>query len=259
MASEISPRAEISPKAKIGDNCKIFPFVYIEDDVEIGDNCIIFPFVSILSGTRMGSHNKVHQGSVIGALPQDFDFRGEKSECIIGNNNIIRENVVINRATHTGGQTVIGNDNVLMEGAHISHDTKVADRCVFGYGTKVAGDCVIEDGVIFSSSVIANAKTRVGTGAMIQASTAFSKDVPPYVICTKRSEYGGVNFTMGRSYGVEEKTLKHIANAYRLLFLSNISLFDAINQIEQQVPDGPEIRNIIQFLRSTQLGVIAKI
>lgn len=259
MASEISPRAEISPKAKIGDNCKIFPFVYIEDDVEIGDNCIIFPFVSILSGTRMGSHNKVHQGSVIGALPQDFDFRGEKSECIIGNNNIIRENVVINRATHTGGQTVIGNDNVLMEGAHISHDTKVADRCVFGYGTKVAGDCIIEDGVIFSSSVIANAKTRVGTGAMIQAGTAFSKDVPPYVICTKRSEYGGVNFTMGRSYGIEERTLKHIANAYRLLFLSNTSLFDAINQIEQQVPDGPEIRNIIQFLRSTQLGVIAKI
>ncbi len=122
--SEISPRAEISPKARIGNNCKIFPFVYIEDDVVIGDDCIIFPFVSILDGTRMGSHNKVHQGSVIGALPQDFDFRGEKSECIIGNNNIIRENVVINRATHTGGQTVLGNDNVLMEGAHISHDTK---------------------------------------------------------------------------------------------------------------------------------------
>ena len=108
MASEISPRAEISPKAKIGDNCKIYPFVYIEDDVEIGDNCIIFPFVSILSGTRMGKNNKVHQGSVIGALPQDFEFCGEKSECIIGDGNIIRENVVINRATHTGGQTVIG-------------------------------------------------------------------------------------------------------------------------------------------------------
>jgi len=258
MASEISPRAEISPKAKIGDNCKIFPFVYIEDDVEIGDNCIIFPFVSILNGTRMGSHNKVHQGSVIGALPQDFEFRGEKSECIIGNNNIFRENVVINRATHTGGQTVIGNDNVLMEGAHISHDTKVNDSCVFGYGTKIAGDCVIEHGVIFSSSVIANAKTRVGAGAMIQAGTTFSKDVPPYIICTNHSEYGGVNFTMGRSYGVDEKTLKHIANAYRLVYLSNTSLFDAVNQIEQQVPDGPQIRNIIQFIRGTQLGVIGK-
>jgi UDP-N-acetylglucosamine acyltransferase len=207
----------------------------------------------------MGKNNKIHQGSVIGALPQDFDFRGEKSECIIGNNNIIRENVVINRATHTGGQTVLGNDNVLMEGSHISHDTKVGDRCVIGYGTKIAGDCEIQDGVIFSSSVIENAKTRVGRGAMIQAGTTFSKDVPPYIICTKRSEYGGVNYTMGRSYGVDEKVLKHIANAYRLVYLGNTSLFDAVNQIKDQVPDSEEIRNIIEFLNSTKLGVIAKI
>ncbi len=257
--SDISPKAEISPKARIGNNCKIFPFVYIEDDVVIGDNCIIFPFVSILDGTRMGGHNKVHQGSVIGALPQDFDFRGEKSECIIGENNIIRENVVINRATHNGGKTVIGNDNVLMEGAHISHDTKVGNRCVFGYGTKIAGDCEIEDGVIFSSSVIENAQTRVGQGAMIQAGTTFSKDVPPYIICTKRSEYGGVNFTMGKAYGVDEKTLKHIANAYRLVFLGQTSVFDAVMQIEQQVPDSPEIRHIIEFIRATKLGIISKL
>ena len=206
----------------------------------------------------MGKNNKVHQGSVIGALPQDFEFRGEKSECIIGDNNIIRENVVINRATHTGGQTVIGNGNVLMEGAHISHDTKVGNNCVFGYGTKIAGDCDIQDGVIFSSSVIENAKTRVGRGAMIQAGTTFSKDVPPYIICSKRSEYGGVNFTMGRSYGVDEKVLKHIANAYRLVYLSNTSLFDAIQQIKEQVPDSEEIRNITSFMESTTLGVIGK-
>jgi len=257
--SDISPKAEISPKAKIGNNCKIFPFVYIEDDVVIGDNCIIFPFVSICNGTRMGNSNKVHQGTVIGALPQDFEFRGEKTECIIGNNNIFRENVVVNRATHTGGQTVIGNDNVLMEGAHISHDTKVGNACVFGYGTKIAGDCIIEDSVIFSSSVIENAKTRVGRGAMIQAGTTFSKDVPPYIIATKRNSYGGVNTTVGRSHGVDEKTLKHIANAYRLVFNGSVSLFDAVNQIEQQVPDGSSIRHIIEFLRQTKAGIIGKV
>ena len=74
MSSNISPKAVISPNAKIGDGCKIFPFVYIEDDVVIGDDCIIFPFVSILNGTRMGKKNKIHQGSVIAALPQDFCF-----------------------------------------------------------------------------------------------------------------------------------------------------------------------------------------
>jgi UDP-N-acetylglucosamine acyltransferase len=258
MASDISPKAEISPKAKIGNNCKIFPFVYIEDDVEIGDDCIIFPFVSILKGTRMGNSNKIHQGTVIGALPQDFEFRGEKSECIVGNNNIFRENVVVNRATHHGGQTVIGNDNVLMEGAHISHDTKVGNRCVFGYGTKIAGDCIIEDGAIFSSSVVENAKTRVGQGSMIQAGTTFSKDVPPYIICTKNCEYGGVNVEVARMHGVDDKTLKHIANAYRLVFHGQTSVFDAINQIEQQVPDGPFIRHIIEFMRVESLGIISK-
>ena len=94
---------------------------------------------------------------------------------------------------------------------------------------------------------------------MIQGGTTFSKDVPPYIICTKKSEFGGVNFTMGRVYGVNEKVLKHIANAYRLVFHGQTSLFDAINQIEQQVPDSPEIRHIIEFLRTAQQGIITKL
>ena len=105
----ISPKAEVSPKARIGEGCKIFPFVYIEDDVVIGDNCIIFPFVSILNGTRMGNGNKIHQGSVIAALPQDFNFKGANSQVVMGDMNIIRENVVINRGTHAGGKTMLGN------------------------------------------------------------------------------------------------------------------------------------------------------
>lgn len=257
--NEISPRAEIDPRAKIGDNCKIFPFVYIEGDVEIGDGCIIFPFVSILNGSRIGKRNKIHQGSVIGALPQDFEFKGEKSELIIGDNNIIRENVVINRATHTGGKTVIGNDNFLMEGAHISHDTKVGNACVFGYGTKIAGDCEIGNGVIFSSGVIENAKTRVGEGSMVTAGTAFSKDVPPYVIAGGVPvRYQGVNNTMLTHYGIDEKIQKHIANAYRLVFLGQQSVYDSMLQIRDQVPDGPEIKNIISFLESTKAGIIGK-
>lgn len=258
MINDISPKAEIDPRAKIGKNCKIFPFVYIEGDVEIGDNCIIFPFVSIMNGTRMGGSNKIHQGSVIGALPQDFNFRGEKSECIIGENNIIRENVVINRATHHGGKTVIGNDNVLMEGAHISHDTKMGDSCVVGYGTKIAGDCEIGNGVIFSSSVIENARTRVGDRAMIQAGATFSKDIPPYIIATDNALYGGVNTVMCESDGMSEKVVKHIGNAYRLIFHGQTSLFDSLNQVRDQVPDGEEVRKIIEFISATKKGLIGK-
>lgn len=260
MASDISPRAEIDPRAKIGDNCKIFPFVYIEGDVEIGDECIIFPFTSILNGSRIGKKNKIHQGSVIAALPQDFEFCGEKSECIIGDNNIIRENVIINRATHRGCQTVIGHDNFLMEGVHVSHDTKIANNCVFGYGTKIAGDCSIEEGAILSTSVVQNAGTRVGRGAMVQAGTTFSKDVPPYIIAGGIPVgYGGVNTTILTMAGVTEKVQKHIANAYRLIFHGQNSVFDAIMQVKEQVPDSIEIQNIVNFISKTERGIIAKI
>lgn len=259
MAKEISPQAVVSPKAKIGEGCKIFPFVYIEDEVEIGDNCIIFPFVSILNGTKMGHDNKVHQGTVLAALPQDFNFVGERTELIIGNNNIIRENVVINRATHAGGQTIIGDDNFLMEGAHVSHDTKIGNGNVLGYGTKIAGDCEIGNGVIFSSSVIENAGTRVGDQAMIQAGTTFSKDVPPYIIVGGTPVgYGGPNTTMMTTNGITEKVQKHIANAYRLVFHGQNSVFDAVLQINEQVPDSPEIRSIVNFINSTRKGIISK-
>ncbi len=135
----------------------------------------------------------------------------------------------------------------------------MGNQCVFGYGTKIAGDCEIGNGVIFSSSVIENAGTRVGEGTMLQAGTTFSKDIPPYIIAGGNPVgYGGVNMTMCRTYGIDEKVLKHIANAYRLVFHGQTSLFDAINQIKEQVPDSEEIRNIIVFLDSTQKGIITK-
>ena len=255
----ISERAEISPKAKIGQNVTIYPFAYIEDDVVIGDDCVIYPYVSVMNGTRLGRGNKVFQNTVLGAVPQDFNYRGDASQLIIGDENVIRENVVINRATFSDGRTVIGNRNFLMEGVHVSHDTKIGNVNVFGYGTKIGGDCEIGDRVIFSSGVIANPGARVGDAAMIQAGSRFSKDIPPFSVATDNPvRYGGVNKVILQNYGVSDKVIAHIANAYRLVFHGQTSVFDAVMQIEQQVPDGKEVRNIIEFIRATKLGIIGK-
>lgn len=255
----ISPKAEIHPNARIGKNVTIYPFAYIEENVEIGDDCVIYPYVSIMNGTKLGRGNKVFQNTVLGAEPQDFCYCGENSQLIIGENNIIRENVVINRATHCDGNTSIGNSNFIMEGVHISHDTKIGNACVLGYGTKIAGDCVIEDGVIFSSGVIANPGARVGTSSMVQSGCRFSKDIPPYIVASNNPiGYGGVNATILKSHDVSEKIISHISNAYRLIFHGQTSIFDAVIQVEEQVPDGTEIRNIINFIRNTKLGIIGK-
>lgn len=255
----IHKKAFVSEKAKISDSATVYPFAYIEDDVKIGDDCIVYPFASVLNGTRMGKNNKIFQGAVVGALPQDFDFTGEETKLIIGDNNTMRENVVINRATHSDGETTIGNDNFLMEGVHISHDVKIGDSVVIGYGTKLAGCCEIGDGAILSSNVIGNPGSRVGVCAMVQSGCRFSKDVPPYIIANHNPiEYGGVNSTILGNAGIDERTQRHIANAYRLLFNGKVSTFDAINQIIEQVVSSEEITEIITFLRATKLGIITK-
>ena len=147
-----------------------------------------------------------------------------------------------------------------MEGVHVSHDTKIANNCVFGYGTKIAGDCFIGEGAILSTSVVQNAGTRVGRGAMVQAGTTFSKDVPPYIIAGGIPVgYGGVNTTILTMAGVTEKVQKLIANAYRLIFHGQNSVFDAIMQVKEQVPDSIEIQNIVNFISKTERGIIAKI
>ena len=258
MASIISPKAEVSPKAKIGDNCKIYPFAYIEDDVVIGDNCIIYPYVSILNGTRMGSGNQVFQYTALASLPQDYEFAGEESLLTIGDNNIIRENVVLNRATHADGKTVVGNNNVLMEGSHISHDSTLGDCSVLGYSVKIAGNCTVGSHTIFSSGVIQHRGSNVGDAVMIQSGTSFGRNVPPYVVVSPEGTYNGVNAVMCRKLGFSDKVIKHIANAYRLVFHSQTSLFDAIIQIREQVPDSEEIRSVIAFLESSSKGLIGK-
>lgn len=257
--SNISEKAVVHPDARIGNNVTIMPFAYIEADVEIGDDCVIYPNVNILNGTRLGHHCQVFQNVVLGAVPQDFRFRGERTELVVGSNVILRENVVVNRATFAGGQTIIGNRCFLMEGSHISHDTKVGKHCVFGYGTKVAGDCTIGRGVVLSSNVIVNQGLRLGDQAMVMAGTTFSKDIPPYIVAGGTPvAYEGVNTPILESIGVDKKVQAHIANAYRLVFHGQTSVFDAVLQIKAQIPDSPEIQNIIQFLSTAESGIITK-
>ena len=149
--------------------------------------------------------------------------------------------------------------SIISPKAEVSPKAKIGDNCKIYPFAYIEDDCVIGNGVIYSTSVVENAKTRVGDLAMIQAGTTFSKDIPPYIIAGgKPVKYAGPNTIIMEAAEVTEKVRKHIANAYRLVFHGQTSLFDAINQIKDQVPDGPEIQNIIQFLESSEKGVITK-
>ena len=138
----ISPLAYIHPGAKLGKNCKVEPFAYIDDNVVIGDDCHIMANASVLSGTRMGNNNRVFHGAVVGGIPQDLKFVGEDTTLEIGDNNMIRENVTLNRGTASRGKTVIGSNNLFMENCHIGHDCIIGSGCIIGNTTKIASSYI---------------------------------------------------------------------------------------------------------------------
>ena len=250
----ISPLAYVDSAAKIGKNVTIQPFAFIEGNVEIGDDCIIMSGAKILHGTRMGKGNKVHHNAVLGAEPQDFHYTGESSMLIIGDNNDIRENVVISRATHAGSATRIGNENYLMDGVHLCHDVQIGNHCVLGIKTTVAGECQIDDCTILSSNVILHQYCHIGSWVLIQAGCRISKDVPPYIIMNGNpAEYHGINAAvLQHKHQVTERVLRHIVNAYRLVYQGNFSVQDALQKIEDQVPMSDEITQYHQLHQGFQ-------
>ncbi|MDR0939666.1 MAG: acyl-ACP--UDP-N-acetylglucosamine O-acyltransferase [Mediterranea sp.] len=254
----ISPLAYVDPGAKLGNNVTVLPFAYIEKDVEIGDDCVIMAYAAVLKGTRMGKGNKVHQHAVLGAEPQDFQYTGEESNLIIGDNNDIRENVVISRATKAGDATRLGNDNYLMDKAHLCHDVEIKNCCVVGIGTTIAGRCTLDDHVILSGNVILHQHCHIGRWTLVQSGCRISKDVPPYIIMAGNPvSYHGVNAeVLAARSAMDERILRHIANAYRLIYQGNFSVHDAVQKVEDQVPTSPEIVNIVDFVKNSRRGIV---
>ncbi|MBD5225641.1 MAG: acyl-ACP--UDP-N-acetylglucosamine O-acyltransferase [Bacteroidales bacterium] len=254
----ISQLAHVDPSAKIGANVTIHPFAYIDKDVEIGDGCEIKPYASILEGTRMGKNNRVFQGAIIGAEPQDFRWKGDKTYCYIGDNNTIRENVIMNRGIKPEGGTRIGNENFIMAKTHIGHDSVVSNHCVLGNGVVVAGDCKIDECVILSSNSIVHENSNVGKWTLVKGGCRIAGNVPPYIIIAHNpAAYFGVNAYVMRKNGFYDSQIDDIAKAYRNVYQSGISVYNALQRIEADI-DPSEIRSeIVNFIRGNNLRIVA--
>lgn len=254
----ISKQAYVDPTAKLGNNVEVMPFAFIGEDVEIGDNCIIMPYAGVLKGTTIGKNNRIHGHALLGVDPQDFKYHGEASRLIVGDNNEIRENVVIARGTHADGATKIGNGNHIMEKVHICHDADIHDNTVLGIATIIAGNTVIENEAILSNLVVLHEGNRIGRLSLIQSGCRVQKDVPPYIITSGNPVvYHGVNAKILANYkNISERILRHIANAYRLVFNGDTSIEDAVMKIKEQIPQSEEISNIVRFIETSKQGII---
>lgn len=256
----ISPLAYVDPSAKLGKDVTVMPFAYIDKNVEIGDGCKIMPYASILDGTRMGKNNTVHQGAIIGAEPQDFNYvKGTETFVYIGDNNAIREYVVIRRGTTPEGGTRVGNGSFLMKGTNISHDAEIGNGCIIGNSSEITGCCIVYDNSIIASQVVLKPGVRIGSWAMVECLTVADKDVPPYIVAGGFPvEYAGVNaFIMGKHNFSNEK-IAEIAKAYRQIYKSHTSLENAITRIHEfEEEDSAEIKYIIDFIKGSKVGIMA--
>lgn len=253
----ISDKAHVDPAAKIGNNVIISPFAFVDADTEIGDNTIVMPYASIMAGTRIGKNCKIYQYAIIGADPQDFRWKGEKTYCYVGDNTVIRENVIINRGITPENGTRIGSECFIMAKSHIGHDTVIDDKVVVGNGATLAGDVKVDTCSILSSNVILHERSHVGQWAVVKGGCRIGSNVPPFVIIAHNpAEFFGINAWIMKKHGYSDEEIDDIAKAYRHLYQSGTSVFNALKRIEADVTPGENRDIILNFIRENNLRVV---
>jgi UDP-N-acetylglucosamine acyltransferase len=254
---DIHETAIVHPNTKMGNNVVIGPYAVIGENVEIGDNCIIGPQVSIEGWTTIGDGNHFYHGATIGCEPQDLKFKGERSFLFIGDNNIFRENVTISRGTEGGGgETRIGNNNMFQAYSHVAHDCQLGNNIILGNCSGLAGHVTIEDRVIISGLSGVHQFCKIGKMAMIGFLTKVVKDIPPFVLVDGNpAKVSGINVVGLRRNGMDAEVRDEIKKAYRILYRSNLTINQAIEQMDQELRGTSEIDHFIRFLRNAERGI----
>lgn len=256
--NNISNLSYVHPEAKIGDNVTIEAFAYIDKDVVIGDGTVVRPHASILRGARIGRNNVIYEGAIIAASPQDFRWKGEDSLVVIGDNNTIREHVIINRSIRPHGETRIGNDSFIMAQTHIGHDSAIGNYCVLGNAVKIAGDCKIGNYSILSSNALVHEGLDIGEWVLIKGGCRVNNHVPPFVIMAHNPiSYYGVNAFILRRGKKSEDIIDDIAKCYRHVYQCNTSVFNAVRRINEDVPQSPERDAILAFIKDHDMKLAA--
>ncbi len=252
-AAGIHASAVIDPSARLGTNVSVGAFTVIGPDVEIGDGTRIGAHCSILGPTRIGRDNHIHGHAAIGGDPQDKKYQGERVELVIGDRNVIREFVTLNRGTgNGGGVTRIGDDNWLLAYTHVAHDCHIGNNCVFSNNTTLAGHVNVGDWVIMSGFSGAHQFCRIGAHAFIGMGALISGDVPPFVMVAQ-SEQGrprGINSEGLKRRGFDSERISAIKRAYRALYVSGDTLEQARAKLGELAQGSEDVRAFLEFIDS---------
>lgn len=259
---KIDPRAIISPKAEIEAGVKIGPYSIIGDNVFIGKDTVVGANVIIEGPARIGERNNIYQFVSIGTPPQDLTYEGEKTTVIIGNDNVIREFVTINRgSTKENWETVIGNGNYLMAYTHVAHDCQLGNGIIMANLANLGGHVKVGDYAIISAFVAVHQFVRIGEYAFVGAKCGVDRDVPPFMLASidqtgPRARLFGINSVGLRRRGFPNEVIDGLKKAYRIIWRDNKNLSKAIQQVRNEINSFPELELLIDFLNTSKRGII---
>ena len=254
----IHPTAILSGDVKLGEGVEIGPYTIIEGEVTIGSGSIIGPHVVIKGPTVLGRDCRVYQFASIGEVPQDLKFKGERTELIIGDGNVIREYVTLNRGTQGGGgKTIVGNENFIMAYVHIAHDCHIGNQNILANTATLAGHVTIQNFTTIGAFVAIHQFARIGAYAFVSGMTGVRLDIAPFVkVSGSRARLYGLNTIGLRRRGISEEAIAALKKAYKWVFRSQERMTEAIKRIEgDAIWVFPEVQKLVAFLKTSNRGI----
>jgi UDP-N-acetylglucosamine acyltransferase len=253
---DIHPTAIVHDEAVLGGGVTVGPGSIIGPGVVVGDGTEIGANVLIERDTVVGRECRIFHGAVLGTEPQDLKFEGEQAKLVIGDRTVIREYATLNRGTRATGRTSVGSDCLLMAYSHVAHDCHLGDRVIIANAVNMGGHVTIGDWAIVGGMTPIHQFVRIGEHAFVGGASRVSKDVAPYVRAAGDPlVMSGLNSVGLRRRGFGPDLRLELKRAYRMFFLSDLNVTQAIERARQELDLLPEVERFIVFFETTARGV----
>lgn len=256
MSLHVEPSAVVDPRAELGDDVHIGPFCVVGAKVRIGRGTQLINSVSVIGHVTIGEENRIFPGAVIGGDPQDISYRGSDTEVVIGDQNVIREGVTINRGTEKeSGVTRLGSSSFIMAGCHIAHDCQVGSRVIMANATLLGGHVHVHDDATISGGVAVHHYSTIGSFSFTGGLSRVLHDVPPYMLAEGNpSRPRCINLVALKRHDFSADTIRALAEAHRLIYRAKVGLETARELLRGSDMLVPEVSHLISFLQHQHGG-----
>jgi UDP-N-acetylglucosamine acyltransferase len=255
----IHPTAVIDPAARVHPTCKVGPWCVIGPDVELGEHCELSSHVVIHGPTQAGSYNRFFPFCAIGVEPQDVTYGGEKTRLQIGDHNVFRESVTINRGTvKGGGLTTVGSHILFLAYAHIGHDCSIGDHAMVLNAAQIGGHVIVEEWAVVGALCAIHQFTRIGAHSYIGGGSVCTQDVLPFskTVSPRETRAYGLNSVGLQRRGFSRERIQKIHHAFRVLLNSKLNTSQALEKLKAESDHGEDVAMLMRFIEGSKRGVI---